>query len=178
MQLDVIIPTYNRQDLLQRTLQSLLSAEIPSSLEVRINVVDNNSKDRTHLIVETWMQRFAGRLNYLFEKQQGRSFALNRGIASTDGDLVGMVDDDEEVDRNWYKIIYEAFKDGGIDFIGGPYHPRWGLNTPPEWLPVSHLGVIGWIDGGKEVCPFDENYSGILMGGNAVLTRKILNKVG
>ena len=178
MQLDVIIPTYNRQDLLQRTLQSLLHAEIPSGLDVRIYVVDNNSKDRTRQVIENWMQRFAGRLHYLFEKQQGRSFALNRGINSTDGDLIGMVDDDEEVDCDWYKVIYEAFKNGDIDFIGGPYHPRWGSHTPPDWLPVSHLGVIGWIDGGNEICPFDENYSGILMGGNAVLTRQILKKVG
>src|SRR5262245_40063252 len=109
MQLDVIIPTYNRQELLQRTLKSLLDAEVPFGLEVRVTVVDNNSKDRTKQCVERWVERFEGKLNYVFERRQGRSFALNAGIASTHGDLVGMVDDDEEVDRGWFQTIHEAF---------------------------------------------------------------------
>jgi glucosyl-dolichyl phosphate glucuronosyltransferase len=177
MQLDVIIPTYNRQELLQRTLQSLLDAQVPDALRVRITVVDNNSRDQTRQVVETWMDRFAGKLNYLFESRQGRSVALNTGIQATQGDLVGMIDDDEEVDGQWYQTIFEAFERDTLDFIGGPYYPRWGADCP-DWLPRKYLGVIGWIDGGKEVRPYDESYPGILMGGNAVISRKILNRVG
>ena len=40
MRLDVIIPTYNRQDLLPATLESLLAAEVPAGLEVGITVVE------------------------------------------------------------------------------------------------------------------------------------------
>lgn len=178
MQLDVVIPTYNRSSLLQRTLQSLLAAPVPSGLEVQIYVVDNNSKDDTRAVVESWQEKFAGKLHYRFESQQGRSYALNAGIAAGRGDLVGMIDDDEEIDRRWYQVIYDAFRDSNTDFIGGPYYPRRDIDNLPEWLPKSHLGVIGWIDGGDQVQPFDENYSGILMGGNAVLTRRVLNQVG
>ncbi len=177
MHLDVIIPTYNRQELLQRTLRSLLDAKVPSDLRVQITVVDNNSKDQTPQIVEKWMDRFDGRLSYLFEGRQGRSSALNTGIRATQGDLVGMIDDDEEVHQQWFETISEAFKSGNIDFIGGPYQPRWGAECP-EWLPTKYVGVIGWIDGGKNVRPYDQSYPGILMGGNAVISREILNKVG
>jgi hypothetical protein len=38
--------------------------------------------------------------------------------------------------------------------------------------------VIGAVDGGTNRVPFDRNYPGILMGGNAVFTRQILEKVG
>lgn len=177
MQLDVIIPTHNRARMLGATLESLLEAEVPPGLGVRITVVDNNSKDATRRTVESYAQRFEGRLSYVFEGRQGRSFALNTGIASSSGDLVGMIDDDEEVDRSWYAAIQSVFSHGAIDFIGGPYVPRWGIN-PPDWLPMNRLGAIGWIDGGNEIVPFDANYPGILMGGNAVLTRAILNEVG
>jgi glycosyltransferase involved in cell wall biosynthesis len=177
MQLDVIIPTYNRQELLQRTLQSLFDAQVPAALRVRITVVDNNSKDQTRQVVESWMDRFAGSLNYLFEGRQGRSAALNTGILATQGDLVGMIDDDEEVDRRWYQTIYEAFASDAIDFVGGPYYPRWGADCP-EWLPMRYLGVIGWIDGGKEIRPYDTSYPGILMGGNSIIRRKILSQIG
>lgn len=177
MHLDVIIPTYNRQELLQRTLQSLFDAPVPSALQVHVTVVDNNSKDRTREVVEAWQARFAGRLTYLFEGKQGRSAALNCGILATRGDLVGMVDDDEEIDGQWYQTIYKAFAGDGVDFIGGPYYPRWGAACP-DWLPMKYMGVIGWIDGGKQVRPYDADYPGILMGGNAVISRRMLQTVG
>ncbi|HXG65871.1 MAG TPA: glycosyltransferase [Blastocatellia bacterium] len=177
MRLDVIIPTYNRCDLLIRTLDSLFTARRPPELAVSITVVDNNSKDRTRPVVEAQMQRFQGRLGYVFESRQGRSHALNAGIRSTDGDLVGMIDDDEEVDPHWYECIYSAFTQMEVDFIGGPYYPRWGAE-PPAWLPADKRGVIGWVDGGPCVRPFDESYPGNLMGGNAVLRRSLFEKVG
>jgi glycosyltransferase involved in cell wall biosynthesis len=178
MQLDVVIPTYNRRDLLQRTLQSLLAAPVPSGLYVQVFVVDNNSKDDTRAVVESWQEKFAGNLQYRFEKQQGRSYALNAGIAAGKGDLVGMIDDDEEIDQHWYQVIHDAFRKGNTDFIGGPYQPRWGMKQIPEWLPSKYVGVIGWIDGGNKVRPYDESYPGILMGGNAIFTRQIVNQVG
>lgn len=177
MELDVIIPTYNRQELLQRTLESLLVADVPEGLSVRVTVVDNNSKDETPRVVEDWKERFGGRLSYVFEGKQGRSHALNAGIANTTGELVGMIDDDEEVDRTWYRRVYRAFTEEKIDFIGGPYVPRWGTELP-RWLPEDHRGVIGWIDGGDKVAVFGEDYKGMLMGGNAVLTRSVLEKAG
>ncbi len=177
MQLDVIIPTYNRQELLKRTLDSLLAAKAPTDLDVRVTVVDNNSKDETKQVIEGYMERFDNRLHYLFEGRQGRSSALNAGIAATNGELVGMIDDDEEIDQNWYARIYSAFTEQNVDFIGGPYMPRWGAK-PPTWLPRNYRAVIGWIDGGDKELVFGDSYSGMLMGGNAVLTRSILKKVG
>jgi glucosyl-dolichyl phosphate glucuronosyltransferase len=177
MQLDVIIPTYNRDSMLKRTLNSLLEAHQPEGLEIRVTVVDNNSKDRTRQLVEEYIKRFEGRLSYIFEAQQGRSAALNAGIRATAGELVGMIDDDEEIDSNWYRRVQSAFSRRDVDFIGGPYLPRWGAD-PPLWLPMNYLAVIGWIDGGDSVVAYDSSYPGILMGGNAVLTRAILEKVG
>jgi len=177
MFLDVIIPTHNRHLMLARTLKSLLAAPVPASLEVCVTVVDNNSSDDTRNVVQGFIKRFGNNLRYVFEARQGRSFALNAGIRSTKGDLIGMIDDDEEIDRLWYTSVQSAFSNGSIDFIGGPYVPRWGAECP-DWLPRDYMGAIGWIDGGDRIVPFDENYPGILMGGNAVLTRAIINKVG
>src|SRR6266699_4156077 len=121
MQLDVIIPTYNRCEMLPRTLESLLGAKIPDELRLRVTVVDNNSRDRTRDVVEDWKTRFEGRLNYVFEgHNQGRSAAVNTGIRSTNGALVGLIDDDEEVDSAWFECVYKAFAIGDVDFISGP----------------------------------------------------------
>src|SRR3954471_21900293 len=123
MRLDVVIPTYNRSEMLARTLASLLAAEAPEGLDVRVTVVDNNSKDATRQTFEEWAAKFGGRLSYVFETKQGGSHALNAGIANTSGELVGMIDDDEEIDARWVVRIGEAFKDSTVDFVGGACLP-------------------------------------------------------
>ncbi len=177
MRLEVIIPTYNRAGLLPVCLKSLHAAPVPEGLSVGITVVDNNSKDDTAAVVESWKERFEGRLTYLFEKKQGRSAALNKGITGSKSDLVGFIDDDEEIDEAWYKTVSEAFTSSDVDFIGGPYIPNWE-QKPPAWLPQTHQGVIGLVDAGSKIIPYDENYPGILMGGNAVIRRSAVEKVG
>src|ERR1044071_5518121 len=172
MKLDVVIPTYNRSTLLRKALASLLNAPLPPGLDVRIIAVDNNSTDDTKATIA----EFAG-VSYVFEKRQGRSPALNAGIAVASGDLIGFIDDDEEIDASWYETILAAFTEHDVDFIGGPYVPRFEGDVP-EWLPKSHTAVVGIVDGGDKVVPFDTSYPGILMGGNAIFKRHTLERVG
>jgi glycosyltransferase involved in cell wall biosynthesis len=177
MRLDVIVPTYNRAALLARSLESLLAADRPDGLEVSVTVVDNRSTDDTRAVVESFLSRFGGRLTYLYESKPGRSHALNTGISAACGDLVGMIDDDEEVDRRWLLTIAAAFKDPSTDFIGGPYVPRWG-GQPPAWLGTGYRAAIGWVDSGPTTQQYGPGFEGMLMGGNAIIRRSVLERVG
>ena len=177
MRLDVLIPTYNRAALLSRALESLLGAERPSGLDLTVTVVNNGSTDDTCSVVETFMPRFQGRLRSIYEAKPGRSHALNTGIASTSGELVGMIDDDEEVDRTWLRTIVAAFQDAATDFIGGPYVPRWGAERP-AWVGTAYRAVIGWVEGGPMTRQFGPGWDAMLMGGNAVIRRSVLERVG
>jgi glucosyl-dolichyl phosphate glucuronosyltransferase len=177
MRLDVIIPTYNRASLLSRTLESLLEADRPAGLDVGVLVVDNRSTDNTQPLVESFMARFEGRLQYLYEPQPGRSHALNAGIAASRSDLIGMVDDDEQVDRSWLTTIAAAFDDESTDFIGGPYLPVWG-GQRPLWVGRSYGAVVGWAECGDSIQQYGPSCTAMLMGGNAVVRRSILDRVG
>jgi glucosyl-dolichyl phosphate glucuronosyltransferase len=177
MTLDVIVPTFNREALLRRTLDSLGRARRSADLDVRIVIVDNGSTDATRALVRDAAPRFGGRLRYLFESTSGKPYALNAGIAATDGDLIGLIDDDEEIDEGWFECIARTFADPRIDFIGGKCLPRWGAARPP-WLGNGYLGVIGWVDPGPEPRTMDASYPGILMGGNAVIRRICLEAAG
>jgi len=178
MRLDVVIPTYNRAALLARALESLLAARRPDGLDVHVTVVDNRSTDDTRAVVESFVPRFGGGLlHYVYEPHAGRSHALNAGIAATCGDLLGMIDDDEEVDRDWLLTIAAAFEDSTTDFIGGPYVPRWG-GERPAWLGTAYKAAIGWVDAGPSIQQYGPGFDGLLMGGNAVIRRSVLERVG
>jgi glucosyl-dolichyl phosphate glucuronosyltransferase len=177
MTLDILIPTYNRAALLARTLESLLAAERPESMPFTVTVCDNRSTDETPAVVKSFEERFGGRLRYLYEATPGRSSALNAAIVATHGDLVSMIDDDEEVDRSWLRCIERLFRDPETDFVGGPYVPRWTA-PPPSWLPPNYGAVIGRVDSGSEVRQYGPGFDGMLMGGNAVIRRSVLARVG
>src|SRR5690606_31006817 len=64
-----------------------------------------------------------------------------------------------------------------LDFAGGPYRPRWEVE-PPAWLPLRFASVIGWHDSFDRPMPFGEDFPGMLMGGNAVVRRSVLERIG
>src|ERR1700733_9049552 len=177
LRLDVIIATFDRCASLRRTLDSLLAARVPATLEVMVTVVDNNSSDDTRELVSSYEHRFRGGLRYLFEGRQGKSCALNTGIRAATGDLVGMIDDDESVDPAWFATIEQWFRRDDVDFIGGPYHPDWET-PPPAWLPPEYNCVIGANEAIPEVQTYGMDHLGMLPGGNAVIRRSIFDRVG
>jgi glucosyl-dolichyl phosphate glucuronosyltransferase len=174
--LDVIVPTYNRVTLLATALDSLIAATCPQELSVTVFVVDNNSKDNTAEVVRAYQQRVSF-VRYIFEKQQGLSAALNAGIRAGSGELVAMINDDEEVDVHWFEVIHEFFQNTSCDFAGGPYQPRWSAEKP-DWVSKEFGGILGWVDGGDTVQQYGPTFNGMLMGGNAVIKRSALDKVG
>jgi glycosyltransferase involved in cell wall biosynthesis len=179
MQLDVVIPTYNRCVSLERAVKSLLAAPVPEGNQVRVIAVDNRSTDATRLVVERLANESGGRVLYVAEsRNQGRSFALNTGIANATAELIGFIDDDEEIDESWFQVIFAAFADPSVDYIGGPYHPQWPM-APPAWLNHPHTRcAIGWADFGDVRRQFEDEFDALLMGGNSVLRRTCFDKVG
>jgi glycosyltransferase involved in cell wall biosynthesis len=178
MKLDIVVPTYNREALLRRTLASIANAPAPPDLEIEVLVVDNNSSDGTAEVVGRAMSQLAPRVRYLRETRQGRSHALNAGVAAADGELVGFIDDDEEIHPRWLAIVHDWFQKPDVDFIGGPYVPKW-TSPPPDWVPADYRGVIGWSEGGNAVRAFGpESPDLLLAGGNAVIRRAVLERCG
>ena len=177
LRMDVLVPTHNRAALLERCVRSLIEADPSPHLDVHITVVRNACTDGSEHVVRSLQSEFPGRISSIVERRQGKSKALNTGIASTSAELVGMIDDDEEVDRRWFEIAGAAFQDPTLEFIGGPYVPVWGA-PPPDWMPEDYLAALGAVDNGPVAQPFDNDFPGMLKGGNAIVRRATLEQVG
>jgi len=176
LKLDVVVPTYKRSELLRRAVASLLRAHIPANLDLTIFVVDNNSNDDTEEVVRELQTLATGRLVYIRERNQGISHARNAGIRHGAGELIGFIDDDEEIDESWFDVIAREFTDPTTQFIGGPYLPNWAAPAP-DWLPPGYHAVIGVVIP-KPRSRFGVGFPGILMGGNAVIRRSAFDRIG
>jgi glycosyltransferase involved in cell wall biosynthesis len=176
MKLDVVLPTYNRSGLLRAALVSLLKAPVPAGLEVTVFVVDNNSVDDTAQVVAEIAEKAALPVRYVRETKQGSSNSRNAGIAAGTGDLIGFIDDDEEIEEHWYEVIAREFSDPATEFIGGPCLPNW-VSPIPDWLPPGYHSAIGAIPP-KPRSVFSKEFGANLMSGNAVIRRRVFDRVG
>jgi glycosyltransferase involved in cell wall biosynthesis len=179
MKLNVIIPTYNRAKLLSQTLRSVENAHVPSNLEIEVIVVNNNSDDETEKVVKELQKSFSKtKIKYLFEVEQGRSSAVNTGINNADGDLIAMIDDDIQIEKDWFLQIEKIFSECGdeIDFIGGKVLPIWEIE-PPDWVKAIRDVGVCWRDYGEEEWKYSYE-TPILTGGHAVFKAEIFSEVG
>ena len=177
LRLDVLVATHDRAPLLDGCIRSILNARPSALLDIHVTIICNACRDDSLAVARRLQAAFPAQVSMLEERRRGKSKALNAGIAATSGDLVGMIDDDEEVDTAWLEVIGEAFQDPALEFIGGPYLPV-SPAAPPDWLPDDYLAVLGGADNGSVARPYRRDFPGILKGGNAVIRRATLERVG
>jgi glycosyltransferase involved in cell wall biosynthesis len=139
----ILICTYNRDTLLRETLAAMQSMRMPADCRVEIIVVDNNSTDQTESVVRESAGRGPVSVLYLREPKQGKSFALNRGLADACGDIVALTDDDVLPAADWLERIVADFREKDVNFVFGKVLPRWGCVPPQELLTPSAQDIWG-----------------------------------
>ena len=180
MFISVIICTYNRCESLKDTLDSFLKLSKDAIFNYEIIIVDNNSNDRTKVIVGTYKQKFDGILKYIFEPQQGVSYARNRGIIESKGEILVFTDDDVTLDNNWIASIHNCFRTTNCDGLGGRILPQYPNGTP-GWirkhkrvlagpLPYYDYGTDSKIFAVKGMMPF--------VGANMAYKKKCFDDAG
>lgn len=178
MDATILICTYNRADLLGPTLDSIARLRAPGRAW-DVLVVDNNSADGTRAVVESRQSAYPVPLRYLFEGRQGKSWALNTGLAASTGAVVAFTDDDVHVPEGWLEAALEPLDHRrGISYTGGPVEPMWET-PPPRWLaPAGNLGgTIAVKDHGQVPFVFEEHRKTPL-GVNMAVRRELFEAIG
>jgi GT2 family glycosyltransferase len=126
----ILIPTYRRSALLERTLQSLLALR-PPPITYEILVIDNAGDRGTQRVLGTVAGRLPIRL--LTETRRSKNRALLRGLAEAAGDLLVFTDDDVVTDADWLMEIVEGARrwpDHAV--FGGRVLPLWPAGRAPR----------------------------------------------
>jgi glycosyltransferase involved in cell wall biosynthesis len=116
MQLSIITITYNAEQFLERTIQSIL-AQTNQNFEYII--IDGKSKDGTLAIAE----KHKNRVNQLVsEPDKGLYDAMNKGLKKATGDFVWFMNAGDEINDNQaVENIYKAISDKTDVLYGDTY---------------------------------------------------------
>ena len=178
MFLSVIICTYNRDKYIYNVMESIVKGSL-STEYYEILVIDNNSSDCTEDEVSRFISDYpSANVKYIFEQQQGLSYARNRGIEESSGDILVYVDDDARVNEGYLKSFYDFFEaNPDCKAAGGPIIPEYDGYEEPEWMTyhLKRLLTAYLYFGDKEKQFPGKNYPG---GGNAAYRKSIFDIVG
>src|ERR1700722_15182927 len=136
MRISVILCTYNRCQLLAKALESVTASVLPPAVEWEVLVVDNNSHDETRSVVQDFSDRHPGRIRYLVELRQGKSYALNTGIGEALGEVLAFMDDDVTVELTWLRNLTGALENREWAGAGGRIVLQWPP-VVPSWLSLE-----------------------------------------
>jgi glycosyltransferase involved in cell wall biosynthesis len=130
----VIIPTYNRADILPRSLGSVLNQTFRN---VEVIVVDDGSRDQTEATVQGFEDP---RVTYIrHQTNQGPSAARNTGIKVARGEYIAFQDSDDKWYPDKLQRQMDAFASASPN-VGVVYSGYWrveGKNRvyiPPPWI--------------------------------------------
>lgn len=132
MKISVVISTWNRAGLLDKTLASLKAMTVPDSVEWELLVVNNNCTDDTDLVLVRYQEQIP--LYRLFEANPGLSNARNCAIDAFSGDVLIFLDDDIFVDPEFLTRYYEAIVEfPEAMYFGGSLDLKYEVD-PPRWM--------------------------------------------
>lgn len=134
MKVSVIIPTYNRCELVGFTLDSFIRQNIEKN-DFEIIVADNNSSDNTKEVVKNFIETHKDfKISYFLESRQGVHYARNSAAKFAKGEYLYFTDDDMIADPNLLpELLYLFGLDNKIASATGSVIPKWEVD-PPAWV--------------------------------------------
>jgi|JI7StandDraft_1071085.scaffolds.fasta_scaffold33533_3 glycosyltransferase involved in cell wall biosynthesis len=132
MYISIIIPTFNRADLLASTINSIFSKST-SSVVFEVIVIDNGSTDTTKEVCSTYEKKHSN-FSYFFDATPGLLTGRHKGAEEAKGEILTFIDDDVIVSSEWLQTIADTmYNKPNIMFLTGPNLPLYE-SYPPEWL--------------------------------------------
>ena len=177
IRLSLVIATYNRAEQLMVTLGSV-AMQTAEAESWECIVVDNNSSDNTRERVEAFKSEHNSlNIRYIFEQNQGLSYARNAGIVASRGDIVAFIDDDERIVSDFVSAYIDLF-DQHPDAMaaGGEIIAEYPTGRPRWMSRYTERPIANPMSFGDRVKLFPS--SRIPGGGNMAMRRRVFDSIG
>jgi len=148
MKLSIIIPTYNGAAILQRSLDTWFRQTLPQT-EYEVVLVDNNSTDNTHVIVQDYLDKYP-KFRYIKETKPGATAARHAGAKVAKADILIFADNDGLFNDTCIEEILKVYaQNPEVAAVTGRIEILWD-KTVPNWI-IPYEFMLGKLDYGNDV---------------------------
>lgn len=100
----IVVPTYNRADVLGRAIKSVLSQTLQ---DWELIIVDDGSTDDTRSVVGEYSDE---RIYYLYQENQGANAARMTGVRMARGEYISFLDSDDRFHEDYLSTVADSLR--------------------------------------------------------------------
>ncbi|WP_431027074.1 glycosyltransferase [Lysinibacillus sp. LZ02] len=166
----VIIPVYNEEVVIRRTVRAILKSDYPVA---EILIVDDGSTDQTAEIA-TKIFHLWDKVKVIKKVNGGKSSALNLGFKQAIGDIVITIDADTVFHKSTISHLVDSFSDPRVAAVSGNCKIGNIINQITLWQHIEYVTANQ-----LEKRAFEElNCITVVPGSNSAWRKSVVQKLG
>lgn len=115
--LSIVLPTYNRENYLKRSIDSVLNQTYKNW---ELLIIDDGSSDETLSLVKSYLNKFSN-IRYFYHKNRGAAYSMNIGMQNCHGEFITFLGSDDEYLENHLELrVKYLTKNENTDLLHSP----------------------------------------------------------
>lgn len=147
LDISIVVPLYNEDESLPELMAWIDKVCTENRYAYEVIMVDDGSKDNSWQVVQDLAQQYSTVKGIKFQRNYGKSPALNEGFKAATGNVVITMDADLQDSPDEIPELYAMIQSGKFDLVSGWKKVRYD-NAVTKNLPSKlYNGVNRWISG-------------------------------
>jgi glycosyltransferase involved in cell wall biosynthesis len=141
MQISIVIPLFNESESLPELMAWIDRVMVSNQFSYEVIMVDDGSDDNSWEIIEQLKHSFVSVKGIRFQRNYGKSAALNEGFKAAQGDIVVTMDADLQDSPDEIPELYKMITEDGYHLVSGWKKKRYD-NTFTKNIPSKIYNAV------------------------------------
>ncbi|HPH37683.1 MAG TPA: glycosyltransferase family 2 protein [Sediminibacterium sp.] len=154
MNLSIVVPLYNEEESLPELCSWIKSVVDQHGYTYEVLLIDDGSRDDSWKVIQTIAASNPNIKGIKFQRNYGKSAALNEGFKAAQGDVVITMDADMQDSPDEIPELYQMIIEDGFDMVSGWKKKRYD-NTLTKNIPSKLFNAVARKSSGIKLHDFN-----------------------
>ncbi|MEO0066402.1 MAG: hypothetical protein RI983_1728 [Bacteroidota bacterium] len=154
MQLSIVVPLFNEEESLPELCSWIKSVVDQHGYTYEVLLIDDGSRDDSWKVIQTIAAGNPNIKGIKFQRNYGKSAALNEGFKAAQGDVVITMDADMQDSPDEIPALYKMIVEDGYDMVSGWKKKRYD-NTLTKNIPSKLFNAVARKSSGIKLHDFN-----------------------
>ncbi|HQS23230.1 MAG: glycosyltransferase [Sphingobacteriia bacterium 24-36-13] len=154
MNLSIVVPLYNEEESLPELCSWIKSVVDQHGYTYEVLLIDDGSRDDSWKVIQTIAASNPNIKGIKFQRNYGKSAALNEGFKAAQGDVVITMDADMQDSPDEIPALYQMIVEEGFDMVSGWKKKRYD-NTLTKNIPSKLFNAVARKSSGIKLHDFN-----------------------